>query len=242
MILKLEKDLMVLPSQCDDTACLSVNSVFGIFQDLASEHAPLMGMGAPDLAKDGLFWLTVKTKIRLHRRPEMLSMMHAVSWPEQPGKIRCNRYYRLTDEDGLLAEGKTEWAIVHLETNRLVPTAQAYNQTLEHLPDTLLPEPFARIPEDFSDAETLEHYRVRSTDIDLGHHMNNVAYPRVMLGAISAAALREKPVREMDVIFRSPCFEGEMLTLKHRETPNGMELALLHADGKPAALARVVVK
>ena len=242
MILKLEKSLMTLPSWCDDTARLSVPSLFAIFQDLASEHAPLMGMGAPDLAKDGLFWLTVKTKIRIHRRPEMLASMHAESWPEAPGKIRCNRFYRLTDEAGILAEGKTEWAIIHLESGRIVPTAEAYNQTLTHLPDTLLPEPFARIREDFSGDELLERYRVRSTDIDLGHHMNNAAYPRVMLGAISTEELRAHPIREMDVIFRSPCYEGEVLSLCRRNTQDGMELALVHENGKAAALARVVVK
>ena len=241
MILKLEKDLMVLPSQCDDTACLSVNSIFGIFQDLASEHAPLMGMGAPDLAKDGLFWRTVKTKIRIVRRPEMLKPMHAESWPEEPGKIRCNRFYRLTDEHGLLAEGKTEWAIVHLQSGKLIPTAQAYNQTLRHMEETLLSEPFARVREDFSDAETLEHYRVRSTDIDLGQHMNNAAYPRVMLGALSTEALREKPICEMDVLFRSPSYEGEVLRLCRRETETGIELGLFHADGSPAALARILL-
>jgi len=242
MILKLEKDLMVLPSWCDDTACLSVPSLFAIFQDLASEHAPLMGMGAPDLAKDGLFWLTVKTKIRIYRRPEMLRPLRAESWPEAPGKVRCNRFYRLTDADGLLAEGKTEWAIIHLQSGRLVPTAEAYNQTLSHLPDTLLPAPFARVKEDFSDGALLERYRVRSTDIDLGHHMNNAAYPRVMLGAVSTAELREKPICEMDVIFRSPSYEGEVLQLLRRDTEDGMELALVHENGKAAALARVVVE
>ena len=240
MVLKLEKDLLVLPSWCDDTALLSVPSLFAIFQDLASEHAPLMGMGAPDLAKDGLFWLTVKTKIRIHRRPEMLAAMHAESWPEKPGRIRCNRYYRLTDADGLLAEGKTEWAIIHLESGKLIPTAQAYNQSLSHLEEVLLPEPFARIREDFSDAETVETYCVRSTDIDLGHHMNNAAYPRVMLGGLSTAELSAHPVREMEVIFRSPSYEGEALTLCRRETEGGLELALLHADGKAAALSRIL--
>ncbi len=33
----------------------------------------------------------------------------------------------------------------------------------------------------FEDADLFSHYAVRSTDIDLGHHMNNVAYVRLLL-------------------------------------------------------------
>lgn len=236
---KLEKKLLVLPSQCDETARLRVPALFEIFMDLASEHAPMMGMGAPALAERGLFWLTVKTRVRVHARPEMLTQMHAETWPEKPGRLRCNRYYRLTNEQGLLAEGKTEWAILHVESGRVMPTAQVYERSLEHLEETLLEEPFTRIREDFSDAEVLERYRVRSTDIDLGQHMNNAAYPRALFGAISTAEWKERPVREMDVIFRSPSYEGEVLTICRRNTPDGMELAMLHEDGRAAAVARV---
>lgn len=236
---KLCKDIKVLASMADHRGELSIPAVFSLFMDLATEHGAMIRMGFEDLAKNGLFWLTTKTKIQFGKMPGMLTNLSAVSWPEKPGRVRCNRFYRLTCGGELVAQGKTEWAIINQETGRLTPLAEVYPEDLTHHPEVICEEPFARVRDDFTGCEVLERYRVRSTDIDLGHHMNNAAYVRVIFGAIPCREWDERKIREVEVSFKSQSFEGEELTICRREAEDALEIGILHADGKPAAVALI---
>ena len=93
---------------------------------------------------------------------------------------------------------------------------------------------------DFSDGTELAPYTVRSTDIDFGGHMNNGVYPKVFLGEYSTKELKALNIKEMEISFRSPCFEGETLSVFRRQTETGTELGIFHPDGKCAALSRIV--
>ena len=57
---------------------------------------------------------------------------------------------------------------------------------------------------------------------------------------MSCAEVAQMNSREVDVVFRSPSFEGEELTICRRRTEEGFEIGILHADGKAAAVARVL--
>lgn len=237
---KLDKKAMIVISMCDNRGQLSVPALFSLFMDLASEHGTMISLGSEDLAEKGLIWLTVKTKIRINRMPSLMEEIVAETWPEKPGRVRCNRFCRLSCGGELCAEGKTEWAMINPTTGKLAAIDEVYPAELVHHGEVICEGAYARVGESFEGAEVLDHYRVRSTDIDLGQHMNNALYIRALFGAMSCAEREKMNIREIDVIFRSPSFEGEELTICRRETEEGFEIGILHADGKAAAVARVL--
>ena len=71
--------------------------------------------------------------------------------------------------------------------------------------------------------------------------MNNAAYVRALLGALSTEELKTLHTGRMDVIFRSPCFEGETLSLERRKSESGLDLRFVK-DGGTALLARIESK
>lgn len=234
-----EREMTILPSMCDATAKLGVPNTFALFMDIATEHAEALGIGMNGLMKQGLFWLTVRTRVRFLQRPAMTETVTARTWPETPERSRCNRDYALFKDGRIIVEGKTEWMIMNLKTNRLHPVDGVFPEGLELLPDRVLPEPFMRVSEDFSDARSLGQYPVRSTDIDLGGHMNNAAYVRAIAGAFSSKDWKALRLREMEVAFRSPCFEGETLDILRRDSDDGIDIRLAR-DDKTIVLARMV--
>lgn len=239
---KMEKQMIVSASLCDSTSRLSLPSVFSVFMDLAGEHGPEIDLGMKSLMAKGLFWLTVKTKIRVYNLPEMLSTVTAVTWPEIPGKIRCNRYYQILDGDTVLVEGKTEWAIMEIATGKIIRPSNIYPENLVHLDKKILEEPFVRIDENFDDGVFLDTYKVRSTDIDLGKHLNNAIYPRIFLGAFSLEELSNLNITDAEINFRSPCFEGDLLTIKKRIGEGFIDLGLIKENGKISATMRLTIK
>ncbi len=234
----LRREITILPSVCDAQMQLSIPDLFAWFMDIATLHAEQLGVGADAMFSRGLFWLTVKTKVRILRRPRMLETVKLSTRPLAPERVKAIREYRLEKDGELLAEGKTEWAVIRTDTGRLCPMAGIFPEELELAAEPDYPAPFARINPDFSGAETLGSYTVRATDIDLGGHMNNVAYLRALLGVLPGRELAAMPQGEIEIAFRTPCFEGETLRVLRRPTETGWELAALKPDGTPAVFVK----
>ena len=98
---------------CGKDSLMRHHSVFELFMDMAAEHAEELGIGGAALMEQGKFWLTVRTRVVFHRRPALMSRCEAATWPGRPGRLRCERYYTLSDGGGLCAEGKTA-AVIRL--------------------------------------------------------------------------------------------------------------------------------
>ncbi len=236
---KITKELTILPSVCDSSAVLGIPDTFALFMDAATEHAGVLGCGIDVLAPRGLFWLTVRTRVRFFRRPRMLESVTLSTWPEPPGKLRTNRDYTLTSGDELLAAGKTEWTVLDQNTGRLHPAADVFSPEVDFHPAVVWPEPFTHMPD--APLDEFARYAVRSTDIDLGGHMNNAAYVRALAGAFSCEAWQAMRIRELEIAFRAPCHEGDELVLQKREADGGvLNLRAALPDGKTIVLARIV--
>ena len=232
-----ETKLVLTAAVCDAEGKLSYPGAFCVFQDAATAHAPLLGVGYYDLSPRSLFWLAVRTKIHFNARPHLEEHVTVRTWPEKPGAARCNRSYELRRGDEVLVCGKTEWAVINTETHAITPMAEVFPQMDFDLPPAC-PAPFARVPDRFAGIEPFAEYRVRSTDIDIGGHMHNAFYPRALFGAFSSAQIAAMPITDIDVAFRTPCFEGETLRFYQKENDGALDLRAARGD-ETVLLARI---
>ena len=240
LINKYTTDLQIMPSQVDYENRLRYHETFNVFMDLANRHAEILGIDQNTLMNKGLFWLTVKTRICFHRRPKMSDRIQAQTWPVKPSSVRSDRCYRILDDDGLLAEGRTEWAIMDMNTGRLANMKDMFPQELVFNEEPFSIEDFPRIAA-CDETYTLKNkYIVISSDIDMGQHMNNVAYVRALMGMFSVQELKEMDIREITVIFKTSAHEGDELSMKEKKTDAGYDCGLFFGDGKPAVLAQIV--
>ena len=238
MLVKHTKELMILPSMCDSAAALGVPDTFALFMDIATEHACALGCGLDVLGPRGLFWLTVRTRVKFFRRPKMFERVALSTWPEAPGKLRTNRCYVLEGRDGLLAAGKTEWAVLDQNTGRLHPMADVFAPDPASLSESVWDEPFTRLSDEPLDE--FARYTVRSTDIDLGGHMNNAAYLRALASLFSCEAWQGMNLREAEISYRAACYEGDTLCWQKRAEDGALALRAALPDGKTIALVRLV--
>lgn len=222
----LKQDFTVTPSFSDPEGKLSIISTFFLFMDIASIQAGQMGLGFWKLQKQQLFWLTVKTHLHFYRRPLMEEEVTVETWPEEAHNLRCDRDYRIKAQDQVLVEGKTEWAVINFETGRLQMCNDLYGKDFEPYPEKVLTGPFERIKEDFSSCQKVGTYRVQSTDIDVGRHMNNSAYLRAAASLFPVKAWEEHDIEDIQVLFRTPCYEGDTLTVWKRDTDKGCQIKL----------------
>lgn len=227
----------ITPGLCDASGRLSCADTFRLFQDVASEHAERMGLGGVAMQKKHAFWMTVRTRVHFYKRPWMMQEVDLSTWPMAPGKMRCDRCYRLCDGETLLAEGRTEWCVYDTEANAVRSTEGLFDPETVFSDALLLPAPYARFRHDFTDENRACTHVVRASDIDIGHHMNNVAYLRVLMDSFSVSEQERMRITEMEILFCMPCFEGEALDVLRRRTDSGYEFGVRRPDGRYAALA-----
>lgn len=231
---------MLIPlSDCDNNGKLSVPRMFEIFMDVATEHAVKLSISAKDLGND-LFWLAVRTKVRVSRRPEMSQEVTVTTWPQMPVRVRTNRHYTISDADGVMISGKTEWAVINTQTGRLQRLTDIFPSGFEFGDEVAIEEPYARVSDDFTDAEIVGEYTVKSTDIDVGQHMNNSAYVRAFFSLFSCKELEENEFTEFDIAYKAQSYEGETLTVKCREVDGAYEYAMIKPDSTVATTIRAV--
>ena len=235
---KFEQEILIPPSACDYNGRLGYAGAFAVLMDLATEHAERLGIGLAAMKAKNRFWVTVKTKIVFHERPAVSEAVRLITWPEKPGQVRCNRSYEIRRGDELLISGRTEWAVMNTEANTIAPATDLFPADLDYVEGAAVSEPFARIPARFDGIEPFASYTVRSTDIDLGGHMNNAAYPRALFGAFSTAELAALRVRSIDLIFRAPCYEGEELCFYKKESEGALDLRVARGE-ETVLLARI---
>lgn len=231
-----EQQKTVSVSMTDRSGQISYADVFRIFMDAAGDHAERIGVGIGAMREKGLFWLTVRTKIRFYHRPGLFENITVRTWPMAPERVRGLRCYELVSDEGLAASGKTEWAVMNIETGRIASLAGVYPEEFRFPERLSLDEPFARIGYDGSAPGG--EYAVRSTDIDVGGHMNNVAYIDALMGMFTGAELDALSPAVIEAVFRAPCFEGDRLAFTRTETETGSDCAFIKS-GSPVFMARL---
>jgi len=232
--------LNVPMSLCDRHMKLAEQSIFALFMDVASVHGTIIGAGQTAMQEKGLFWLTVKTKVKFINRPDFMTDIKVNTWVPTPGNMSCIRNYEIRDDnDNVLCVGKTQWAVINTQTMKLSSCKGLYSSELESNEDKVDCGEFDRISEDFSDSTLIGTYVVCPTDIDLGGHMNNVSYIRTLMRFIDEETREKIGLNEFEAIFKRSCYEGDTLEIRLRETDGCFDYVMLDKNGDIVFIARI---
>ena len=231
-----EKELYIDPSLADADGLLSRYETFNIFMNVADAHAGSMGVAWRDISPRDLFWLTVKTKIVFEERPKLGDTVTLATWVEEPTRLRGDRNYEMRQGDRVLVRGRTEWAVLNTKIMKLVPIDDVYPEGLDYSRPSACPEGFTRIRDRFDASDRYAEYTVRSTDIDVGHHMNNAKFVQALLGTFSNEELREMRPKSFDVLFRNSVYEGDVLAFYKQPAETGFDIRVARESDDMTAL------
>lgn len=233
--------VVLSPDYCGQAGRLTPLGAFTVFQNLAAQHAEEIGVGGGAMAERGLFWLTVHTRIDFVSPAKLMDELTAETWPEKcdDRAYRSYRSYILRRGEETIAIGRTLWAILASEGRLAQFGAAGFPPDYVFSDRVGITDAPTRFSDDFTSEELVRRYTVRSTDIDLGHHMNNVAYIRALLDCFPAAVLDSGKIRSMEVHYAAQCREGEELSVYLRREGALCCLAIKRPEGKTALLAAI---
>lgn len=224
----------VLSGQCDSLMRLRTEAILMSFQDVASRHAMFLGIDDFSLLeKDNAMWVITKTKVKINKLPLWNDDVSIRTWPMGADGVRCNRCYQIIKDNEILINGITEWVIIDATTRSLrkVETT-SYPNDIDWITEKSIEEKFRRFKDDFTENDVVYKRLIRSGDIDVTHHTNNVTYITMLLDTFSVKELENMSLKEIEVSYINESFEGETLSIYRKKREDGTYFSIKKDDGK----------
>ena len=230
----------VRPYELGADGRLKTTALVDFLQDIAGEHADLLGVGMKQLMADGLTWFALRYHIRIHRWPGLRERITIRSWPSARKGLQAIRDFEVLDAEGApLAVAASAWVIVDPAQGRPVKL----NDILSELTDVeqrAIKTNFSKIPALSPDAATpAELYRALREHCDANGHVNNAVYLAWTLDTMPSPLQDMRPT-EIEIAFKGECRPGERVAARTQLTTEGENPVTLHLLISPESGAELV--
>ena len=111
---------------------------------------------------------------------------------------------------------------------------------IEWIKEKSIEEKFRRFKDDFTEDDFVYKRLVRSGDIDVTHHTNNVTYITMLLDTFTVKELESIQWKDIEVSYLNESLEGETLSIYRKEKEDGYYFSIKKEDGKTAVMAALI--
>ncbi len=210
---ELVKEYEIASYECDENIDFRLRSLFNIFQDVADNHADLMGVGYHYCIQNKLGWVGGAYDVEFFSLPRWNDKVQLKTWPSQTNAATAYREFELKNlkTGQVMISASSQWVLLDLERMRPVPVGK-------HLEKCVLNEKravetrFEKLPGieriDFQTEEI-----IRTDDIDLNHHVNNAVYPTWVFDALPADFIENKVLHRLRIHYRQPARRGDKVII-----------------------------
>jgi len=186
---------------------LSLPSLFTLFQDVASTSSEDIGFGRNVTLDAGLLWVVTRVNVEITRLPDFEERVVLSSWPASTMAFVYPRCAEMKDLSGnSLVKISSYWALIEDSTRKLI-----LNPSLKCDPKYLgpmfpRPEKVKELP-----SHTVYSKKIRYSDVDMNHHLNNVRYIEALVDALPEGFFETHKVKSFLVNYDVEVKEGETL-------------------------------
>ena len=208
-----KREITVAVNDTDFNRMLKPSAVMGYFQDIASEHADMLGIGYDDLLSQGLSWVMIRMSFEIFKNPRIGDILTISTFPEKPKSSDVNRGYYISGGDGdIIAAGSSKWCVIDMNTykiQRCTPLFEKFGEDV-YMPSQPLENANCKVEKlsGAKDAKPLT-FTVQVTDLDQNRHMNNARYGDAILNACGMETLKSNHISRVDINFMSQLFIGD---------------------------------
>ena len=177
---KHSKNFTITYRDVDMNGNLRMSSLVDYMQEISGEHARLLGMdykGDDAANEDQIYWIVSRAKMTLEVIPQWLDTIRIETYPHGVDKLFAVRMFDIYDhEDKQIGQIIGDYILMSCNNHRPVRISQVTGP----LSDLNYPYEGESLDKLRGPAvvELADKRKVRSTEIDLNHHMNNAHYIR----------------------------------------------------------------
>ena len=168
---------LVRHHECGANGNMKLQLMMDCLQDIAAEHAELLGCGMEDLVESKRIWVLSRLRIRIVRFPRLKEELELLTYPSGHDRLQAHRQYCISCCGEELVQASSAWVMLDGTTYRPISMDKAFSRALPENEDK--PRYFEKF-ERFLPVEegNKVEFTVGAADIDLNDHLNNAVYGR----------------------------------------------------------------
>mgnify|MGYP000412476922 FL=1 len=233
-------------SDIDFLRKLKCSTLFGYFQDTASEAVQKLGAGVETLAeKYSAAWVLTRIRVEFERIPEINEKVTVDTWPHPPGKIELDRDFKVRDANGdVIIRAASKWVIIDIRTREIIKSGLIGMNYPPFIEEHALDCRLGKL-KPYGQPELVYKKVVGYSDVDINGHINNSKYIDYIMDCFTVESHRLYTMSSIEVNYIKEAFPGDTLQL-YREIPaDGSGYVYIEGvnegDGKPSFKARIKV-
>ena len=208
----LTKEFPVRIYEVGKEGTLSFPGLMNFFQDAATDHACILGVGLPQIIPRGMSWFITRCHLKIIRYPEYGDILKIRTWPKGRKKLFAYRDLELSLDNEIIGIGSSVWCLIDLKTKKALSPSRVL-PAFEERDEDALKSDFPPIPLVETCDRELEFYPRRS-EIDLNQHVNNVAYMNWALETIPEGLTDGYIPTEVQIFFKKEASRGDRILSK----------------------------
>lgn len=204
--------IAIRSSETDRMGLLRTDATANYMEDIANEHAELLGVGLPALLERGVSWAMSKVRIHFHRRPAMHEKLLLSTHPLTGQHQTFLREFTFKDsQNNICISAVTWWVVFDLMTRKMTALPNSLNTFPQS--DTPWFDTAITVPpiKNAPDQQPGPVFSIRLADIDQNNHVNNVKY-LCFIEEAGQLHNRQASLQSVEAVFRAEAHYGDTLT------------------------------
>lgn len=199
----------------DRSGKLSIPFMFYQMQDIAWEHANLLGFGYNKLKVKNQFWVLSRLKVKITRRPEWSEKFNLETWSRGTDGFYGYRDYNFIDKKGNnIIQATSSWLVLDANTRRIVRLSN-FEEFPEYT-ESVFKSNVSRIKLPDSD-EPLNFVPVQFSEIDINQHFNSGRYLERIINSFPFEFHQQHELLEFEVNFLKEGLPSDSLAVKKQQ-------------------------
>lgn len=219
---------------------LSASYLFYQMQDIAWEHANILGFGFDKLKKEQQFWVLSRLLVKIERRPVWGENFTLETWSRGTDGFYGYRDFNFVDEAGRnIIKATSSWLVINAETKRIVRLSD-FNDFPKY-EESVFGENADKVKSPYSNAE-LHFTPVLFNEIDINQHFNTGRYIERIIDSYDFEFHEKHDLVEFELNFLKEGLPTDRLAVKKQfvDETNHLCSVVRESDGANLIRARLV--
>lgn len=209
--------------QCNAEGEMPLYAFLSRLIEVATAHSNKACFGYARLIEHRCSWVLSRVTASITRLPGINEWFSIKTWVEEIGRLMTTRCYEMTDDEGrVIATVRTAWCAINIDTRRpadlnvVLPGISSYINSDLHCP--IVP---AAKPRRVREADRVEDYRFKYSDIDFNRHVNSCRYMELLLDGWDVDFFDRNRVSAFDLVFHHEALEGQQARVLIKNLEDG---------------------
>jgi medium-chain acyl-[acyl-carrier-protein] hydrolase len=215
-LMQFEKEYAVHVYETGPDGILSIHGLFNYLQDIASDHAIILGFGREALMRESRFWVLSRIYAEITQMPKWEDRIVITTWPNGTDKLFALRNFEVCYKDGRhIASATSSWLILDRITRKIQRPDTILSKFYSDLhPNQSLLRYASKLDFHVDDDDISDPYKIKVSDLDINLHVNNVRYLTWVSDTYSLDFVLNNVPKSAEINYLAESQSGDVVIIK----------------------------